>query len=270
MLRQILGVQREGLSGTALPPSIMSTTYRPLAHLSLTLAGCLALGACDKNATETPTEPRAEPTALETQVADGPWTEVEHYCASLEAEACEPNEVIFGMLSDHREIAAAAGNLIELSTVVSQTGGTQVAHLLLHRADEGHWALPVAELEAGASLDDQSLRIMRADTPEHNANLVQISVVHTRKQQAEIWDMRETTYVCQVDPEGPVSCASFVSIRAQVDEATNDELPYLEALFVPVAERPGEFEVMRMKQNGGAETYGEEVLAEGVYRLVEP
>ena len=239
------------------------------AKSSLLPSICLfLLSACDKSGGGEPIEPEPEPAQLEAELANGPWTEVDHFCASLEAEACAADETIISILSEHRQVAASAGNMIELSAVISQTGDMQTGHLLLRRGDEGYWALPsLGELEAGVSPVDHSLRVMNVQVPEGNENIVLITSAQMQRP-ADLWHLTQTTFACQVDPAGPVACARFTSMRAHTDEGVNEDLPYLEALFVPVGE--GLFEVTRMDENAGVSLFGSEVIDEGRYHIAFP
>lgn len=246
------------------------------ARTSLLLVGLacapLALAGCDKSPqeTETPAADAAPTTDIQAEALDGPWTEAEHYCNELEAEACERNELVVGMLSSTESVAAGAGNMIKLVRMATQTGTTQTGYLMLEREGEGFWALPPLASYDTEDGVERSVMIKRAEVPENApANIVFITY-DVMVKDGELWDTTEHLLACNVDREGPVACANLTTIRALTSEGVDESLPYLEALVIPRAEAEGVYEVMHMDHGEGKAKYGAEVPGEGNIRFVFP
>lgn len=237
---------------------------------SLCVLVLLAGLACDRTgaSSEVPVEPEPPPGPVEAVdlvavPGEGPFELFEESCAAMEAEGCHGGTGPTTTLAD--------GSKLEVFSGLIEREGRRIGYIVL-RDGQGFWALP-AYGEYAASNERSQARMVDAELIEGELPLL-VLVTSEMQSRGDVFERRDMVFVCRLDT-APVACASFTSIREQtlaqgagVDEAAG--LPSIQSHPRFVEGEPGVFELSWSVDGEGRELYGDEVLAEGRYRVVAP
>ena len=234
---------------------------------SLPVLALLAGLACDRTgaSSEVPVAPESapEPVELVTAPGEGPFELFEETCAAMEAEGCHGGTGPTTTLAD--------GTKLEVFSGLIEREGRRIGYIVLRDA-QGFWALP-AYGEHAASNERSQARMVDAELIEGELPLL-VLVTSEMRSQGDVFERRDMVFVCRLDA-APVACAGFTSVREQtlargadVDEAAG--LPSIQSHPRFVEGEPGVLDLKWSVDGEGRERYGDEVQAEGRYRLVAP
>lgn len=244
-------------------------------RLLFSLAMPLTLIACGGGEKPDPEPEEPIVSTVTAQAMAGPFVDVAGFCDKLGKNACEANDQLLMVMSQHKEpLKLRSGHEITITPVASRDAVSQQGHLLVG-VYGNQWALPQVnpyDPSTGVRVSNIVMRFAQDEPQYMTDDMFQIVIAASREvSSGGESEYLEVSYFCKAGDV--LKCAEVVTTDALMDGIDTVNL-VRGATVLPMLKEGNRFDVLATGRLQFAEKYdaerGAKMLAEGRHALVFP